>query len=88
MTRVQFMGDDGKWHDLTGFLSFEVHHPTGPDFTDEEWRRHDSLDALHYAMSARADAARPRVIDQNGNPVSPRPDRPAWQSTYGPPRRH
>lgn len=30
-----------------------------------------------------------RVIDQDGNPVRPRTDRPAWQSPYGPPpRRH
>ena len=28
-----------------------------------------------------------RVIDQDGNPVRPRTDRPAWQSPYGPARR-
>ncbi|MFH9823041.1 hypothetical protein [Streptomyces bobili] len=31
----------------------------------------------------RLDKQHPRVIDQEGNPV-----RPAWQSPYGPPRRH
>ena len=51
---------------------------------DAHWRRHDALDALHFAMTAREEARRPRVIDQEGRPV-----RPAWQSPYGPPpRRH
>ena len=84
--RLEFLGDDGEWHELEGVTNVQF-RPSGPDVTDEEWRRHDALDSLVYMFTAHEDAARPRVIDQDGNPVRTRADRPAWQSPYGPPPR-
>ena len=83
--RLEVLGDDGEWHELTGVSNVQF-HPSGPDVSDEEWRRHDALDALHFAMTAAEEAARRHVIDQDDNPI-PRQDRPAWQSPYGPARR-
>ncbi|MBK3631590.1 hypothetical protein JHN52_01165 [Streptomyces sp. MBT97] len=88
--RLEVLGKDGEWHEVPGIVSVELRQEeleTQPD--DAYWRRHDALDALHFAMTARAEAARPRVIDQEGRPVLPRQDRPPWHSPYGPPpRRH
>ncbi|MFG2963557.1 hypothetical protein ACGFZS_09735 [Streptomyces sp. NPDC048288] len=86
--RLSILGDDGEWHEVPGITTVELHQEepeTLPD--DAYWRRHDALDALHFAMTAHADARRSKVIDQDGNPVRPRQDRPAWQSPYGPPPR-
>ncbi|MFJ5638682.1 hypothetical protein [Streptomyces sp. NPDC093223] len=84
--RLEVMGEDGEWRELPGVASvrFDQEQPEDPP-DDGYWRRHDALDALHFAMTAHADGRRPRVIDQNGNPVRPRQDRdrPAWQSPYG-----
>ena len=87
--RREVLGDDGEWHEVPGITSVQFddvelqEEPDAPP-DDAYWRRHDALDALHFAMSAAAEVKRPRVIDQDGKPV-----RPAWQSPYGPPpRRH
>ncbi|MFM9602707.1 hypothetical protein [Streptomyces turgidiscabies] len=81
------LGADGERREVPGIASVEIHQgqpDTPPD--DAYWRRHDSLDSLRYMFTALADAARPRVIDQDGNPVRST-DRQAWQSPYGPPPR-
>lgn len=89
MIRFEMRGEDGQWHEVPGIASAtfdEETRPVPPDArADEEtWRRYDALDSLHYMLTARPG---PRVIDQDGNPVQPHPDRPAWQSPYGPARR-
>ncbi|MEH0428816.1 hypothetical protein QBB34_21275 [Streptomyces stelliscabiei] len=81
--RLEVLGDDGEWHELTGVSGIQL-HPSGPDVSDEEWRRHDALDALHFAMTGAQEAVHPKGIDQDGSPIR-RTDRPAWQSPYGPP---
>ncbi|MFC9682692.1 hypothetical protein [Streptomyces sp. NPDC056948] len=85
--RLEILDEEGEWRVVPGIASVDF-HPTGPDVTDEEWRRHDARDALHYLMTGFEEIRRPTVIDQDGNPVRPCPDRPAWQSPYGPPSRH
>ncbi|NUS78497.1 MAG: hypothetical protein HOV70_20180 [Streptomyces sp.] len=86
MIRLEMLGDDGEWHDVPGIASVQLEQMP-PD--DAYWRRHDALDSLVFLFEGIAEAQQPRVIDQNGNPVQPRPDRPAWQSPYGPSlRRH
>lgn len=91
-TRFEVMGDDGEWHELQGVTSFEFHMeppPADEPPDDDTWRRYDAADSLRFMWEAVAEAQRPRVIDQDGNSVRLRPDRPAWQSPYGPPtRRH
>ncbi|MEU3098537.1 hypothetical protein ABZ690_28225 [Streptomyces sp. NPDC006967] len=84
--RMEVLGDDGEWHEVPGIASVELHQEQPDEPPDDAyWRRHDALDSLHYMTTALAEARRPRVIDQNGHPV--RPNRPAWQSPYGPPPR-
>jgi len=86
--RLEILGDDGDWHWVPGVASIELHSEDQAEPPDDAyWRRHDALDSLHFAMTAREEARRPRVIDQDGNPVQPRTARPAWQSPYGPPSR-
>jgi hypothetical protein len=86
--RLEILGDDGEWHYVPGIASVELHQEqpaTSPD--DAFWRRHDALDSLVFLTTAFEETRRPRVIDQDGDPVRPRTDRPVWQSPYGPPRR-
>ena len=49
--RLEILGDDGEWHQVPGVRSVEFHseEPTEPP-DDAYWRRHDALDALHFAM--------------------------------------
>jgi hypothetical protein len=81
--RLEILGDDGEWHEVPGIRSVELHQEQ-PDVPPDDayWQRHEALDSLHFMTTGFQDARRPRVIDQDGNPV-----RPDWQSPYGPARR-
>lgn len=87
--RLEMLGDDGYWYEVPGIASVEIQHEQPADSLPDDayWRRHDALDSLVFLSEAIAEAQRPRVIDQDGNPIRPRSDRPAWQSPYGPPTR-
>jgi hypothetical protein len=88
--RLEILGDDGEWHYVPGVTSAEFHpEPAAEQPDDQFFRRQHAFDALVFSTTTTYEPRRPRVIDQDGNPVQPRPDRPAWQSPYGPPsRRH
>lgn len=58
-TRLEILGDDGEWQELPGVASFSIGNEAGPVPPDspadeETWRRHDALDALHFAFSGQA----------------------------------
>lgn len=85
--------DDEYWrrHDSLDALAYSMGaFPLSGTLTTTFTARTDRFDE---AFASAEEALRglaahsPRVIDQDGNPVRPRPDRPAWQSQYGPARR-
>lgn len=96
--RVEVLGDDGKWREVEGVASVEV-HAEAPDVTPAE--RAGQVMQLFgaYAREAVAEYERAcaQVVQQLKGAaaaaqayeaaIRPPRDRPAWQSTYGPARR-
>lgn len=92
-TRVEIMDKHGEWQPLNGITNVVVYET--PDCVRE------AQETLRTALRAYAEALRPVLeqiarsfqalreagaIDEDGKPAR-RPDRPAWQSPYGPPQR-
>ncbi|GHA28821.1 hypothetical protein GCM10010372_30840 [Streptomyces tauricus] len=81
------MPDEAYWrrHDALDALAFSMPQLSGTFETTVITvctdRYDEAFDRVRRAMQGLSEP-RPRVIDQDGNPV-----RPAWQSPYGPPRR-
>lgn len=91
--RMEVMGDEGEWKPLEGITDVVIDE--APD------RAREVHDTLRSFMRAYAEAMRPvmeqlarsfqamrdaGLVDESGKPAR-RPDRPAWQSPYGPPQR-
>lgn len=110
-TRLEILGDDGKWHEVPGIASVELDQEEF-EIPDSVWpppavrqRAREVHEAAVRFMRAYVDTVRPQVeemsrtfataaralrsaglIDEDGRVVR-QPDRPAWQSPYGPPPR-
>ncbi|MFD3574743.1 hypothetical protein [Streptomyces sp. NPDC058644] len=98
-TRVEILVD-GEWQPLEGITNVVIYDE--PEITRAVAdRMREAQTAMTAFMRAYAEAARPLIeeagrafqtmrdaglIDDDGKPAR-RPDRPAWQSPYGPPRR-
>lgn len=89
--RMEALGDDGQWHEVPGVTSIELHEgePEEADVLADlvVEVRVETTGWDEAVERARRVLELPRVIDQHGNPVQPHPNRPAWQSPYGPPSR-
>ncbi|MBQ0827677.1 hypothetical protein [Streptomyces tagetis] len=49
-TRLEILGDDGRWHEVPGVVSVELRHEQPDDPRDEVYRRHDAFDSLVFSM--------------------------------------
>ncbi|MFC8124678.1 hypothetical protein [Streptomyces sp. NPDC057302] len=99
-TRVELLGDAGEWQPLHGITNVVVYNE--PEMARAAAERiREVQDAMTAFMRAYAEAVRPLLkevgrafqtmrdaglVDDDGKPTR-RPDRPAWQSPYGPPKR-
>ncbi len=98
-TRVEILDETGEWQPLgvTNVVVFEL--PEHVQAAAERVR--EAQAAVTAFMHAYAEALRPvmedlgrafqtlceaGLVDDDGKPVR-HPDRPAWQSPYGPPKR-
>jgi hypothetical protein len=99
-TRVELLGDNNEWQPLHGITNVVLYDEpeTVRALTD---RIRELQDAMTAFMRAYAETVRPvmeqvgrafqtmreaGLVEDDGKPAK-RPDRPAWQSPYGPPRR-
>ncbi|MEU4170994.1 hypothetical protein AB0F46_29455 [Streptomyces sp. NPDC026665] len=100
--RMEILGDDGEWQEVPGVVSVEIRAEV-PDWASEPACLLQSADVmpLVVAFARKAKAEYERVFDQVAQQMKQaaaagrayeaalkgRPDRPAWQSPYGPARR-
>ncbi|WP_060905373.1 hypothetical protein [Streptomyces scabiei] len=100
-TRLEIMSEDGEWQEVPGVASIEI--TADPAATAARLREAQEsivrffhayaeavrprIEELGRALAAASQAVRDAgLVDADGKPAR-RPDRPAWQSPYGPPRR-
>lgn len=90
-TRVEMLGDDGEWHEVPGIASVEIHPAEPADapriplrtrLVHEAWWWISRWPDEQRALGREAIAHHYTVRQQRRGP-----DRPAWQSPYGPPQR-
>ncbi|MEV0443506.1 hypothetical protein AB0I84_13200 [Streptomyces spectabilis] len=99
-TRVEELDDTGEWQPLHGITNVVIFEKLDA-LRETADRIREMHDAVITFMHAYAKAARPLLEEagrasqtmhdaglaaRDGKPVR-RPDRPAWQSPYGPPAR-
>ncbi|MEV2249376.1 hypothetical protein AB0I94_02265 [Streptomyces sp. NPDC050147] len=101
-TRVELLDDNGEWQPLHGITNIVIYdEPEHARALADRIR--EVQNAMTDLMHAYAEAIRPvmeelgrafqtmreaGLVEDDGKPAR-RPDRPAWQSPYGPPtRRH
>lgn len=98
-TRVELLDDTGEWQPLHGITNIVIYdEQTALAVAD---RIREVQEAMTAFMRAYAEAVRPvmeqlgraiqtmreaGLVEDDGTPTK-RPDRPAWQSPYGPPTR-
>lgn len=101
--RLESLGEDGEWHEVPGLVSIELHAevpdqtpaPVPQPLTLEQvapfivkWARHAVEEYARVAAEVIRqlnEAATAAEAFERARPTCP--DRPAWQSPYGPPPR-